>query len=174
MLGPSNRRLHGPDSNGLYTPGTGTSDIDPHRGNPYSAKAQDIADRIAHALREVGEIDERYSRALNKLKAAPGLKVDAKTWADVASDADAVSSAASEYLRDNIPLDKSLPTARSGGTASATRNATSTREGSLSSSATWTAFRPRCATRPTGRTSNSSSHSWRGGPMKRSKTSSTG
>lgn len=107
MLSPGNRRLHGPDSNGLYTPGTGTGDIDPHRGNPHSAKARDIADRIAHALREAGEIDERYSRALNKLKAAPGLDVDAKTWADVASDADAVSSAASEYLRDNIPLDKS-------------------------------------------------------------------
>ncbi|MFD6325976.1 alpha/beta hydrolase [Streptomyces sp. NPDC058442] len=111
MLGPGNRRLHGPDSNGLYTPGTGTSDIDPHRGNPYSAKAQDIADRIAHALREAGEIDERYSRALNKLKAAPGLKVDAKTWADAAADTKAVGDAAADYLKDDIPLDKS-PAAR--------------------------------------------------------------
>ncbi|MGW5970606.1 alpha/beta hydrolase [Streptomyces sp. NPDC055186] len=111
ILGPGNRRLHGPDSNGLYTPGTGTSDIDPHRGNPHSAKARDIADRIAHALREAGEIDERYSRALNKLKAAPGLDVDAKTWADAAADTRAVGTAAANYLKDDIPLDKS-PAAR--------------------------------------------------------------
>ncbi|WP_043496021.1 alpha/beta hydrolase [Streptomyces viridosporus] len=107
MLGPGNRRLHGPDSDGLYAPGTGVGVLDPHHGNPHHAKAQDIADRIAHALREAGEIDERYSRALSKLKAAPGLTVSAKTWANVASDADAVSSAASEYIRDSIPLDKS-------------------------------------------------------------------
>ncbi|MEU6886046.1 alpha/beta hydrolase [Streptomyces viridosporus] len=75
--------------------------------NPHHAKAVDIADRIAHAVREAQEIDDRYSKALNKLKAAPGLNVDAKTWADVASDVDAVSSAASEYLQDHIPLGKS-------------------------------------------------------------------
>ncbi|MFC9286770.1 alpha/beta hydrolase [Streptomyces sp. NPDC057052] len=107
MLGPGNRALHRPDSKGLYTPGVGNGEIDPHRGNPHHAKAQHIADRIAHALREAAEIDERYSKALEKLKAAPGLSVDTKTWADVASDADAVSSASAEYLRDNMPLDKS-------------------------------------------------------------------
>lgn len=107
MLGPGNRALYGPGPNGLYSPDVGTSGIDIHRGNPHHAKAQDIADRIAHALREATEIDERYSEALGKLKAAPGLDVSKKTWADVASDVDAVSSAASEYLRDTIPLDKS-------------------------------------------------------------------
>ncbi|MFJ5103447.1 alpha/beta hydrolase [Streptomyces sp. NPDC088554] len=75
--------------------------------NPHHAKAVDIADRIAHAVREARAIDDRYSRVLNKLKAAQGLNVDTKTWADVASDVDAVGSAASNYIADRIPLDKS-------------------------------------------------------------------
>ncbi|MFD7060379.1 alpha/beta hydrolase [Streptomyces sp. NPDC059906] len=107
MLGPGNRALHSPGANGLYSPDAGTSGIDIHHGNPHHAKAQDIADRIAHALREATEIDKRYSEALGRLKAAPGLGVSSKTWADVAADVGAVSSAASEYLRDTVPLDKS-------------------------------------------------------------------
>ncbi|UFQ18405.1 MULTISPECIES: alpha/beta hydrolase [Streptomyces] len=74
--------------------------------NPHQAKAQDIADRIARALREAQEIDARYSSALHKLKAAPGLTVDTKTWADAAADAEAVRTAA-EYLSDDIPYEKS-------------------------------------------------------------------
>ncbi|MBQ0828647.1 alpha/beta hydrolase [Streptomyces tagetis] len=107
MLGPGNRALYGPGPNGLYSPDAGAGGIDIHHGNPHHAKAQDIADRIAHALREATEIDERYSKALGKLKAAPGLDVTTKTWADVASDVGAVSSAAREYLRDTVPFDKS-------------------------------------------------------------------
>ncbi|WP_435614943.1 alpha/beta hydrolase [Streptomyces coelicoflavus] len=107
MLGPNNRALYGPGPNGLYSPDARTSGIDIHHGNPHHAKAQDIADRIAHALREATEIDERYSEGLGKLKAAPGLSVNTKTWADVASDVGAVSTAAREYLRDTVPLDKS-------------------------------------------------------------------
>ncbi|MET7437384.1 alpha/beta hydrolase [Streptomyces sp. NPDC005496] len=75
--------------------------------NPHHARAAEIADRIAHAVREAQEIDDRYSKALNKLKAAPGLNVDSKTWADAAADVDVVSAAASQYLQDQIPLDKS-------------------------------------------------------------------
>ncbi|MFF8635279.1 alpha/beta hydrolase [Streptomyces pilosus] len=75
--------------------------------NPHHAKAVDIADRIAHAVREAREIDDRYGKALDKLKAAPGLTVDSKTWADVASDVGAVSTAAREYLKDLIPTGKS-------------------------------------------------------------------
>ncbi|MGW9496281.1 alpha/beta hydrolase [Streptomyces prasinus] len=111
MLSPGNRSIYGPGDNGLYAPSTGTSGFDPHRGNPHAAKARDIADRIAHALREAREIDERYSRALNKLKAAPGLKVDMRTWADAAADTKAVGAAAAGYLKDDIPFDKS-PAAR--------------------------------------------------------------
>ena len=107
MLGSSNRGLYVPDGNGLYTPGTGTGEIDLHRGNPHHAKAQDIADRIAHAVQEATQIDKRYSDALGKLKAAPGLTVNTKTWSNVASDVEAVSSAASDYIQDRIPLDKS-------------------------------------------------------------------
>ncbi|MFI8190713.1 alpha/beta hydrolase [Streptomyces sp. NPDC085946] len=92
---------------GLYAPGLGPDTSGLHSPNPHRAKAQDIADRVAHAVREATEIDERYSKALGELKAAPGLTVDTRTWADVASDAGAVGSAASAYLRDNIPLDKS-------------------------------------------------------------------
>ncbi|MFJ6076461.1 alpha/beta hydrolase [Streptomyces sp. NPDC093065] len=107
MLSPGNRALYGPGPTGLYSPDSATSGIDVHHGNPHHAKAQDIADRIAHALREATEIDARYSEALGKLKAAPGLSVSAKTWADVASDVGVVSEAAREYLRDTVPLDKS-------------------------------------------------------------------
>ncbi|MFK4798692.1 hypothetical protein ACI3K5_08370 [Streptomyces sp. MPA0124] len=107
MLGPGNRGLYGPGPNGLYSPGAEADGIDIHYGNPHHTRAQDIADRIAHALREASEIDERYSEALGKLKAAPGLSVNTKTWADVASDMDAVSSAAREYLQDTVPFDKS-------------------------------------------------------------------
>ncbi|MDX5565948.1 alpha/beta hydrolase [Streptomyces sp. ID05-04B] len=92
---------------GFQSPGLVPNNPQFKNPNPHHAKAVDIADRIAHAVREAQEIDDRYSKALNKLKAAPGLNVDTKTWADVASDVDAVSSAASKYLEDNIPLDKS-------------------------------------------------------------------
>ncbi|MGW5173015.1 hypothetical protein ACWERY_01440 [Streptomyces sp. NPDC004082] len=36
--------------------------------NPHHARAAEIADRIAHAVREAQEIDDRYSKALNKLR----------------------------------------------------------------------------------------------------------
>ncbi|MGX4688767.1 alpha/beta hydrolase [Streptomyces sp. JNUCC 63] len=92
---------------GRYTPGLGPDTSGLHNPNPHRAKAQGIADRIAHAVQEATEIDDRYSKALEKLKAAPGLDVSTKTWTDVAADADTVSSAASEYIRSHIPLDKS-------------------------------------------------------------------
>jgi hypothetical protein len=102
----NNGMITGNDT-GLQSPGLVPNNPQFKNPNPHHAKAVDIADRIAHAVREAQEIDDRYSKALNKLKAAPGLNVDTKTWADVASDVDSVSSAASEYLRDHIPWDKS-------------------------------------------------------------------
>ncbi|MEV6536737.1 alpha/beta hydrolase [Streptomyces sp. NPDC051639] len=107
LLGSGNPGLYPADKNGLYQPGMGAGAAGLKSPNPYRVKAQEVADRIAHALREAQEIDVRYSEALRKLKAAPGLTVEAMTWADVAADVDSVSSAASDYIADHIPLDKS-------------------------------------------------------------------
>ncbi|WP_405696086.1 hypothetical protein [Streptomyces coelicoflavus] len=157
MLSPNNRALYGPGPNGLYSPDARTSGIDIHHGNPHHAKAQEIADRIAHALREATEIDERYSEGLGKLKAAPGLSVNTKTWADVASDVGAVSTAAREYLRTPSLWTSPPQTEKSGGTASATNSVKNTRSLSLRSSATSTAFHLSCATRRTVKTCRCSS-----------------
>ncbi|MFH8340641.1 alpha/beta hydrolase [Streptomyces sp. AM6-12] len=104
---PSNKGLYPPDVHGHYVPGTGPAAPHLIGVNPNFAKAQDIADRIARAVREAGEIDERYRQVLIKLKAGPGLKVDAKTWADAAADVKAVGDAEAHRLRDAVPLDKS-------------------------------------------------------------------
>ncbi|MFE7463967.1 alpha/beta hydrolase [Streptomyces sp. NPDC057499] len=95
------------DANGMYDPARASGAPWLKSPNPHRAKAQEIADRIAHALREAHEIDERYSSALNRLKAAPGLAVSTTTWADVASDTDAVGRAAQPYLERTLPLDGS-------------------------------------------------------------------
>ncbi|WP_406252624.1 alpha/beta hydrolase family protein [Streptomyces atratus] len=73
--------------------------------NPNVAKAQDIADRVAKAVRTAAEIDWRYARILRKLKAEEGLKVPNSTWQDAAGDAAAVRDAARGYLKDAIPRD---------------------------------------------------------------------
>ncbi|WP_416958629.1 alpha/beta hydrolase [Streptomyces sp. Agncl-13] len=95
------------NNTGFQSPGLAPNDPQLKSANPHYAKAVDIADRITYAVREAQEIDDRYSKALRKLNAAPGLNVSTRTWADVASDVDAVSSAASDYIADHIPLDKS-------------------------------------------------------------------
>ncbi|MCX4730629.1 alpha/beta hydrolase [Streptomyces sp. NBC_01363] len=77
--------------------------------NPNVAKAQDIADRVAKAVRTAAEIDWRYARILRKLKAEEGLKVPDSTWQDAAGDAAAVRDAARGYLKDAIPHDASPP-----------------------------------------------------------------
>ncbi|MET9656867.1 alpha/beta hydrolase [Streptomyces sp. NPDC006510] len=75
--------------------------------NPNAAKAQDIADRVAKAVRTAAEIDWRYARILRKLKAEEGLKVPDSTWQDAAGDAAAVRGAARGYLKEAIPRDAS-------------------------------------------------------------------
>ncbi|MGW3846389.1 alpha/beta hydrolase [Streptomyces fagopyri] len=92
---------------GLYQPGAGEGGAQFKSPNPHYAKAKDIADRVTYAVLRAQEIDVRYFGALEKLKAAPGLNVDTKTWADVASDIDTVGASAMPYLQDQIPLDKS-------------------------------------------------------------------
>ncbi|MEU9093257.1 alpha/beta hydrolase [Streptomyces sp. NPDC048428] len=79
--------------------------------NPNVAKAQDIADRVAKAVRTAAEIDWRFARILRKLKAEEGLKVPDRTWTDAAGDAAAVRDAARGYLKSGIPHEAS-PAAR--------------------------------------------------------------
>ncbi|MFD4692787.1 alpha/beta hydrolase [Streptomyces sp. NPDC058463] len=73
--------------------------------NPNTAKAQDIADRVAGAVRAAAEVDWRYAGILRRLKAEEGLKVPDATWKDAAGDAAAVRDAARSYLRNGIPQD---------------------------------------------------------------------
>ncbi|MER6723047.1 alpha/beta hydrolase [Streptomyces halstedii] len=73
--------------------------------NPNAARAQDIADRVAGAVRAAAEIDWRYAGILRRLKAEEGLKVPASMWKDAAADAAEVRDAARNYLRDGIPED---------------------------------------------------------------------
>lgn len=75
--------------------------------NPNAEKAQGIADRIARAVRSAAEIDGRYARTLDKLKAAKGLDVTQATLEDVSRDTAGVRSTASKYLAEGIPWDKS-------------------------------------------------------------------
>lgn len=79
--------------------------------NPHTAKAQDIADRVAKAVRTAAEIDWRFARILRKLRAEEGLKVPDRTWTDAAGDAAAVRDAARGYLKSGIPYE-SDPAAR--------------------------------------------------------------
>ncbi|MFH9689691.1 alpha/beta hydrolase [Streptomyces sp. NPDC017413] len=75
--------------------------------NPNAGKAQDIADRVAQAVRTAADADWRYTRILRSLKAQEGLGVPAATWKDAAADAAAVRQAAGSYLRNAIPHDAS-------------------------------------------------------------------
>ncbi|WP_326659461.1 alpha/beta hydrolase [Streptomyces sp. NBC_00385] len=79
--------------------------------NPNTAKAQDIADRVAKAVRTAAEVDWRFARILRKLKAEEGLRVPDRTWTDAAGDAAVVRDVAGGYLRSRIPYDAS-PAAR--------------------------------------------------------------
>ncbi|WP_299539652.1 alpha/beta hydrolase [uncultured Streptomyces sp.] len=73
--------------------------------NPNQTAAQDIADRIARALRTAAETDWEFGRILRDLRAEAGLAVPDSVWTDTAADASAVRIAADAYLRDNIPFD---------------------------------------------------------------------
>ncbi|MFJ1595517.1 alpha/beta hydrolase [Streptomyces sp. NPDC088261] len=75
--------------------------------NPNAAKAQAIADRIARAVRSATEIDDRYTRALNNLKAAKGLDVTEATLSDTTRDTATVRETAERYLERGIPSERS-------------------------------------------------------------------
>lgn len=67
--------------------------------NPYAEKAQDVADRIARAVRSAREIDARYAKTLNGLKAEKGLDITAATLKDVFRDTADVRSTAGDAPR---------------------------------------------------------------------------
>lgn len=75
--------------------------------NPNAAKAQDIADRVARAVRSAAEIDARYTRTLSGLRAEKGLDVTAATLKDVVRDTADVRSTAGRHLGEGVPEDKS-------------------------------------------------------------------
>ncbi|MEU9108216.1 alpha/beta hydrolase [Streptomyces xanthophaeus] len=79
--------------------------------NPHHAVAEEIANRIAGAVAAAVDVDTRFTRILNRLKAPDGLEVTDATWADAAGDAEAVRAEATDYLRDTIP-EKSSPADR--------------------------------------------------------------
>ncbi|MEV7658284.1 alpha/beta hydrolase [Streptomyces anulatus] len=75
--------------------------------NPNAEKAQDVADRIARAVRSAREIDARYAKTLNGLRAEKGLDVTAATLKDVFRDTAHVRSAADTHLAEGVPEDRS-------------------------------------------------------------------
>jgi hypothetical protein len=75
--------------------------------NPNAAKAEAIADLIVRAVRSATEIDDRYAKVLNKLRAAKGLDVTKATLDDVFQDTASVRSTATKYLAQGIPWDES-------------------------------------------------------------------
>ncbi|MFI8292337.1 hypothetical protein EAO71_23480 [Streptomyces sp. ms191] len=75
--------------------------------NPNAEKAQAIADRIARAVWSAGDIDARYARTLDGLRAAKGLDVTEATMKDVFRDTADVRATAGSYLADDLPSGKS-------------------------------------------------------------------
>jgi hypothetical protein len=86
-----------------FLPGQTGTDADPNQ-----RKAEGIAEDIAAAVREANEIDGRYSSALGKLKAPPGLEVTEGMMADAAHDKGAAQQAAGKFVDKNkIPHGRS-------------------------------------------------------------------
>lgn len=68
--------------------------------NPNYKYAQDCADRIAEALKEATEADQKWAPALRKLKADDDLTVSDEDWVDAKKDMAAVRTGAEDYLGD--------------------------------------------------------------------------
>ncbi|MFE7542692.1 alpha/beta hydrolase [Streptomyces platensis] len=66
--------------------------------NPYFARALACADRIAAALEEATEADEKWAPKLRKLKADDDLTVSAADWVDAKKDTGGVRDGAERYL----------------------------------------------------------------------------
>ncbi|MFD9859954.1 alpha/beta hydrolase [Streptomyces alboflavus] len=66
--------------------------------NPNFGRAQEYANRIAIALQEATEADEKWAPKLRRLKADDDLTVSHRDWGDVQSDTRVVGTGAKEYL----------------------------------------------------------------------------
>ncbi|WP_019546965.1 alpha/beta hydrolase [Streptomyces sulphureus] len=67
--------------------------------NPHYGAAVDIADRIAEALQEATEADEKWARKLRGLKADDDLHVSRKDWLGVRDDMRGIRKGAGDYLK---------------------------------------------------------------------------
>ncbi|WP_020573044.1 hypothetical protein [Streptomyces sp. PsTaAH-124] len=97
-------RPHGGSAAGLTDPtaaalGRQAGALDP---NPAHRRAQDIADRIAAALQDATEADEKWAPKLRALKADDDLTVSADDWTDAKKDTEGVLEGAAGYL-DSLP-----------------------------------------------------------------------
>ncbi|MEU2133254.1 alpha/beta hydrolase [Streptomyces sp. NPDC018352] len=70
--------------------------------NPNYGRAMSYANRIADALKEATDADEKWAPKLHALKADDDLKVSKRDWADAQSDMGGVREAGMSYL-DSLP-----------------------------------------------------------------------
>ncbi|WP_432039940.1 alpha/beta hydrolase [Streptomyces cucumeris] len=73
-----------------------------HHDNPKYGRAVAIADRIAQAVHEATQADEKWAPKLRRLKADDDMVVAAEDWADAKKDTGSVRHGAKDYL-DEIP-----------------------------------------------------------------------
>ena len=66
--------------------------------NPNFGRAQGYADRIAAAIKEATEADQKWAPRLRKLKADDDLTVSGRDWADAQKDMRGVRKGADDYL----------------------------------------------------------------------------
>lgn len=76
-------------------------------GDPNKAKAEEIAEQIAGAVRDANEIDGRYAGVLRRLKSPAGLDVTNEMLVDAAADTKDVQKNAKFLPESGIPKGKS-------------------------------------------------------------------
>jgi len=70
--------------------------------NPHAAAAQAIADRIAKAVREATEADDKWAPQIRKLKADDDLTVSSADWADAQKDTRGTAKDAQHYFDQHV------------------------------------------------------------------------
>ncbi|MBA0053553.1 hypothetical protein E0L36_22535 [Streptomyces sp. AJS327] len=71
--------------------------LDPNQ-NPNRARAQRIANRIAAAVQEATEVDQKWAPKLRRLRADDDLTVSKSDWMDVQKDTRSVRETSEDYL----------------------------------------------------------------------------